>query len=112
MVADGAVLPIRDDATDLVRFAQSWHWLDEATRVREVHRVLRSVGRWAGWWSHARADTETWFDAYWSAIEETCQGTQRDQRDIDWGATIDDEFSAGNIAVRYETWLWTATKTS
>jgi len=166
VVADGARLPIRDEAADLVCFAQSWHWLAAETRVDEVHRVLRPSGRWAGWWSHPRADDEGWFDEYWSTIELTCVGTHRDQRDIDWGATIDvpgmfdvsdrvavpwtrsisidewltdqvshsyvvalDEatrndlvgrlrgileaaFPTGTMAVRCETWLWTATAQS
>jgi SAM-dependent methyltransferase len=89
VVADGAVLPVRDEATDLVCFAQSWHWLDEATRVDEVSRVLRPGGRWAGWWSHARADDQAWFGEYWSTIELACRGAHRDQRNMDWGATID-----------------------
>lgn len=88
-VADGTALPVRAGCSDLVCFAQSWHWLDPATRVPEVHRVLRRGGRWAGWWSHARADAERWFDEYWSVIEERCPGAHRDQRDTDWGATVD-----------------------
>lgn len=88
VVGDGAVLPVRDGAVDLVCFAQSWHWLDESVRTLESHRVLRDGGRWAGWWSHPRADGEAWFDAHWSAIERACPGTDRSQRDIDWGATV------------------------
>lgn len=163
--ADGVVLPVRDGVIDLVCFAQSWHWLDEVTRVGEAHRVLTPQGRWAAWWSHARADGEDWFDTYWSAIERSCGGTHRGQRDTDWGATVvgwggfeldtfepvpwlreitvdlwmtdqlshsyvaalsprdrdrltrtlrgilDEQFSDGTMAVRYETWLWIATRT-
>ncbi len=50
--------------------------------------MLRSGGRWAGWWSHARADGERWFDRYWTAIERSGPGTHRRQRDTDWGNTI------------------------
>lgn len=89
VVADGVRLPVRDRTVDVVCFAQSWHWLDAATRLFEVHRVLRPGGRWAGWWSHAWADSERWFDACWSVIEASCPGTHRDQRNTDWGATID-----------------------
>jgi SAM-dependent methyltransferase len=88
VVADGALLPVRDAAADLICFAQAWHWLDESRRTAEARRVLRDGGRWAGWWSHARADAEGWFDAYWSVIERACLGTHRGQRDIDWGQTV------------------------
>jgi SAM-dependent methyltransferase len=87
-VADGAVLPVRDATFDLLCFAQAWHWIDESTRVSEAHRVLRNDGRWAAWWSHARADAEDWFDAYWSAIEHVCPGTHRGKRDVDWGEAV------------------------
>jgi SAM-dependent methyltransferase len=88
VVADGATLPFRDRCADLVCFAQSWHWLAPDRRCQEAARVLRSTGRWAGWWSHARADDEEWFDTYWSAIEAGRPGTHRDQRDIDWGEDL------------------------
>ena len=164
-VADGAALPVRSGAADLVCFAQAWHWLDPTRRVHEIHRVLRPGGRWAGWWSHARADHEPWFDRYWEAIETACPGTHRDQRDTKWGTTIkvgghfavddritvpwtrhisvddwitdqashsyiaglppdrrvkllgtlravlDEAFPGGAMSVRYETWLWIATRT-
>lgn len=90
IIADGVDLPVRDRSVDLVCFAQAWHWLDPATRVPEMHRVLRTDGRWAAWWSHARADSQAWFGAYWSAIEAACSGTHRNQRDTDWGRTVDD----------------------
>jgi SAM-dependent methyltransferase len=85
VVADGARLPFHDGCADLICFAQSWHWVDPTRRVPEAARVLRTGGRWAGWWSHARADDEDWFDAYWTAIERWCPGTRRSQRDTDWG---------------------------
>jgi SAM-dependent methyltransferase len=95
-VADGAALPVRSASVDLLCFARAWHWLNESSRVREAHRVLRAGGRWAGWWSHARADDEDWFDRYWASIERSCRGTHRRQRDIDWGATV---ATSGQFAV-------------
>jgi len=89
-VADGAVLPIRDGAVDVICSAQAWHWLEESRRSLEARRVLRDGGRWAGWWSHARADGEVWFDSYWSVIERACPGTDRGQRNTDWGRTMAD----------------------
>jgi SAM-dependent methyltransferase len=88
LVGDGVRLPLRDGEADLICFAQSWHWMDELRRGPEAHRVLREGGRWAGWWSHARADDEAWFDAYWSMVEQHCPGTHRTQRDTDWGAGL------------------------
>lgn len=90
VVGDGAVLPVRDNAVDLITCAQAWHWLDAATRVPEAHRVLRDDGRLAAWWTHTRADHHAWFDRYWTTIEVACQGTNRDQRDTDWGPTLSD----------------------
>jgi len=88
VVADGGCLPFRDASVDLICFAQAWHWIDERTRDVEAHRVLRASGRWAGWWSHARADDDAWFDRYWSIVESACPGVDRRQRDIDWGAGV------------------------
>jgi methyltransferase family protein len=85
---DAARLPIRDGCVDLICFAQSWHWVDGRLRAAEAHRVLHRSGRWAAWWSHARADGEDWFNSYWTAIETTCQGTNRSQRDTDWGKDL------------------------
>jgi len=114
VVADGASLPFRDTCADLVCFAQSWHWLDPSRRCRESARVLRDAGRWAGWWSHARADGDPWFDAHWDAVEAVCTGTTRAQRDIDWADGVRESglFAVGErITVRWvrelsvERWL-------
>ncbi|HEX5937063.1 MAG TPA: class I SAM-dependent methyltransferase [Actinomycetota bacterium] len=87
VVADGAAMPFRDECADLMCFAQSWHWLDEERRAIEAARVLRPGGRWAGWWSHARADGEPWFMSYWEAIEAATVA-RREERDTDWGADL------------------------
>ena len=84
VIADGAALPFQDRCADVLCFAQSWHWVDEGRRCEEAARVLRSGGRWAGWWSHARADGESWFEAYWDAIEAATMA-RRNHRDTDWG---------------------------
>jgi len=84
VLADGVALPFRDCCADMICFAQSWHWLDEDKRCEEAARVLRPGGRWAGWWSHARADREKWFESSWDAIESATVA-RRNQRDTDWG---------------------------
>jgi SAM-dependent methyltransferase len=89
VVADGAKMPFRDSCADLLCFAQSWHWLDERRRAAEAARVLRPGGRWAAWWSHARADQEPWFESYWDAIEAATVA-RRWERDTDWGQGMRD----------------------
>ena len=90
VVADGAMLPFTDNCADLICFAQSWHWLQPGLRCVEASRVLVPGGRWAGWWSHARADGEEWFDRYWTALESSCPGLHRSQRDTNWGSELDE----------------------
>lgn len=87
VLADGVAMPFRDECADLLCFAQSWHWLDEERRASEAARVLRPGGRWAAWWSHARADGEPWFMSYWEAIEAATVA-RRQERDTDWGADL------------------------
>jgi SAM-dependent methyltransferase len=164
VVADGASLPFSEQCADLICFAQSWHWLAPDRRAVEAARVLRPGGRWAAWWSHARADDEPWFESYFEAIEAATVA-RRDERDTDWGvdlrasgmfdveerkdfvwtretsvdrwlrddrsksyiaslpeeerrslldritATLSESFPDGHMRVRYETWLWIATRT-
>jgi SAM-dependent methyltransferase len=98
VVADAVRSPFRDRSIDLVCFAQSWHWLD-ADAVPETARLLCEGGRWAGWWNHARADGEPWFEAYFDAIEAMTTA-RRWHRDTDWGATLD--------LVRFEPAVFTA----
>lgn len=86
VVADGGALPLRNSTMDLICFAQSWHWMPEDRRIREVARVLRPGGLWAAWWSHARADGTRWFERQSEILEAACPGVYRTQRDTDWGA--------------------------
>jgi hypothetical protein len=37
-------MPFRDACTDLLCFAQSWHWLAPDRRASEAARVLRQAG--------------------------------------------------------------------
>jgi SAM-dependent methyltransferase len=86
--ADGAALPLLGASVDLACFAQSWHWMPEGHRVREVARVLRAGGVWAAWWSHARADGTGWFERQWQIFETECPGVHRNQRDVEWGREL------------------------
>jgi SAM-dependent methyltransferase len=159
-VADAARAPLRAGCADLVCFAQAWHWLDHERANAESARLLDVGGRWAGWWSHPRADGEPWFDDYWDVVESMTVA-HRSHRDTDWSQTLDTslfadatfvsvpwlrevsidawltdersksyigladhvaevvdeltkilrtQFGTGPVRVRYETWLWQATK--
>lgn len=88
VVADGATTPFRTASFDLVCWAQAWHWVRPDHRVDEAARLLAPGGRWAGWWSHPRADGEPWFDRYWNVIEQRCPTASRSHRDLDWGAEL------------------------
>ncbi|MEV1046707.1 class I SAM-dependent methyltransferase [Streptomyces sp. NPDC049916] len=48
---DGNSLPLRTGSMDLVTYAQSWHWTDQARAVPEARRVLRPGGALALWWN-------------------------------------------------------------
>ena len=87
VVANGGAMPFRDGCADLLCFAQSWHWLDPERRCPEAARVLKRQGRWAAWWSHARADGHRWFEAYWEALEASTVA-RREERDVDWGQEL------------------------
>jgi SAM-dependent methyltransferase len=88
LVADGASTPFRSASVDLVCWAQAWHWVSAEERAAEAARILKPGGRWAGWWSHPRADGEPWFDHYWDVLEDRCPTTNRSHRDLDWGAEL------------------------
>lgn len=79
--ADGHRLPFATAVTDLIVFANAWHWLDDDRAVPEVHRVLRPDGRWAAWWNQPVADGAPWFDRTWDLLEATFPGVERQQRD-------------------------------
>lgn len=72
VLADGSRMPVRSGSADLATFAQSWHWFDHRAAAAEVARVLRPGGYWAAWWSRARAEGETWFDAYRELVVTSC----------------------------------------
>lgn len=66
----------------MVCFAQSWHWVDQRAGAAEAARALGPSGWWAAWWSHPWADSEAWFDRYFSLLEQRCPGVSSHQRDI------------------------------
>jgi len=74
VAADAAALPLRRGSFDMACFAQSWHWIDQSAAAAEVAQLLGPSGWWAAWWSHPWADSEAWFDRYFSVLERSCPG--------------------------------------
>ena len=83
VVADAGAVPMRTCSLDMICFAQSWHWVDQAAGATQAARLLRQSGWWAAWWNQPWADDEAWFDRYYSVLEQRC-GISREQRNTDW----------------------------
>ncbi|MEZ0165607.1 class I SAM-dependent methyltransferase [Kineococcus sp. LSe6-4] len=54
----GESIPLPDGSVDAVLMAQAWHWVDPATAVPEVARVLRPGGRLGLLWNVRDAGVE------------------------------------------------------
>jgi len=108
--ADGNRMPIGAGTVDLTTFAQSWHWFDQPLATAEVARVLKPGGFWAAWWNRAKADGDTWFDAYQDVLASSCPGyhwqhLSDEQMAPDWSnpvaAAVGQVEPAGIVIVRW-----------
>ncbi|MER5435710.1 class I SAM-dependent methyltransferase [Streptomyces sp. NPDC002588] len=59
---DGNHLPLATASLDLITYAQSWHWTDQARSVPEALRVLRPGGALALWWNTSAVEVP-WIEA-------------------------------------------------
>lgn len=107
VVGDGNALPLRDNAFDLVTYAQSWHWTDPPRSVPEAARVLRDRGVLALFWNLLIADGLPWWERFADACELRCPGYDRRQRDTDWGGTVEATSSSSFRWVRRVEVPWT-----
>jgi SAM-dependent methyltransferase len=61
VVARAEHLPFGDATFDLLCCATGWHWVEVASAVEQVRRVVRPGGLLALWWANqARDDTIDW----------------------------------------------------
>ncbi len=117
VVGDAHALPVRDHSTDLVCYAQAWHWVRVAEAVGEVRRVLRPGGHLATWWNDVDADEELWWRSQQDRLEAGSPGYSRDYRRRDWSAELAGVPGVQPVAMTehrwtralsledYETWL-------
>lgn len=99
IVGDGNTLPLRDNAFDLVSYAQSWHWIDPAAAVPEAVRVLKPRGVLGLFWNFLQADGAPWWDAYVAAataLSPTYEAQRVDH--ADWGADLERSGRFGWVA--------------
>lgn len=66
---DGDRLPLATEGTDLLTYAQSWHWTDPALAGPEALRVLRPGGALAVWSNDPDTDVE-WIADQQARIEK------------------------------------------
>ncbi|GAA1292725.1 methyltransferase [Planotetraspora silvatica] len=74
LLADGNSLPFRDGVSDLVTYAQAWHWLDPVLSIAEAVRVVTPRGAVAGWWNSVDAGKADWLAACQVRLAESCEG--------------------------------------
>lgn len=75
--AEATGLP--DDSADLVLCAQSFHWFELESALRELHRVLRPGGRLALVWNVRRTDTP-FGEAYAALVRRAQQAAEGEGR--------------------------------
>jgi SAM-dependent methyltransferase len=67
---EDALLP--EEAFDLGIAATSFHWLEQASALAKVYRLLKPGGWWAMWWNHFGSGEP---DAFHQAIDHLFAGT-------------------------------------
>jgi SAM-dependent methyltransferase len=89
LVGDGNALPLQDATFDLVTYAQSWHWTDQARSVPEAARVLHDRGVLAIFWNLLMADEFPWWERFAGSCERLSASYDRRTRDTDWGEALE-----------------------
>ncbi len=104
-VADAHALPLHDRTSDLVCFAQAWHWVRVPAAVAEVRRVLRPGGALATWWNDVSAADSPWWQAQQNRLEACSPGYSRDYRRRDWAAELAGVPGVGSVAIATRDWI-------
>lgn len=82
-LGDGHALPLRENAADVVAYAQAFHWMRPDEAVREARRVLRPGGALALWWNNSGAHDEKWWRAQADSLMRRNPGYTPEYRDED-----------------------------
>ncbi len=99
VVGDGNALPLRDNAFDLVTYAQSWHWIDPVSAIPEAVRVLKPRGVLATFWNFLQAQGSPWWEAYVAEATDLSLDYEAQRVDqADWGADLEGSGRFGWVA--------------
>lgn len=109
VLADANALPFRDNALDLVTFAQSWHWVDLSRAPADVIRVVRPGGAIALWWNIADARGEPWLAEHRERLRTVGHGVIAEQVDFSW-RSIRSAFDGLDVVTTRVHWERTVSK--
>lgn len=70
VAARGERLPFRSGVFDIAVCATAWHWVETASAVEEIRRVVRSGGHLALWWANHLWDERVDWEEAQSAVYE------------------------------------------
>jgi SAM-dependent methyltransferase len=76
----GDAIPLADGSVDAAVVSSAWHWMDQATTLPELARVLRPGGRLGVIWSHRDLTVDWLRDVVYAAVD-TERARERERRD-------------------------------
>ncbi len=99
LAALAEALPLRDRSLDVATFASAFHWIDHASALPELHRVLRPGGKLAIVWNR-RDELDGWAADFWR-ITEAHRGDTPGYRTGAWRAALEASPYFGRISEQW-----------